>query len=175
MVNPRLRIVALPKPALDTAEARRLNATFYGTEPHTYFQTRLILLMVAAADPDAINAAVDRGLEYGSLKRGRRDGMDAPSQRTTDGNRCDHGLTVIHQSTLVFGSAALRQGQDHPRKRGRPNMTTKDKVREEIDAAIARIDAKLAFGSDQEEELQEERRNLETARNNEHDTMTRSR
>ena len=43
-------------------------------------------------------------------------------------------------------------------------MSSRDKVREEIDAAIARIDAKLAVGSNQDQELQEERSNLEAAR-----------
>ena len=43
-------------------------------------------------------------------------------------------------------------------------MSARDSLREEIDAAIARIDAKLAVGSDREKELQEERRDLEAAR-----------
>jgi hypothetical protein len=43
-------------------------------------------------------------------------------------------------------------------------MSLKDQVRDEIDAAIARIDGKLAAGSDQDEPLQEERRDLERAR-----------
>lgn len=64
------RLIALPKPWLDADACRALNRAFYSVEPHDYFQTRLELLMLAAADSDSILAAFQRGLEFGALKMG---------------------------------------------------------------------------------------------------------
>lgn len=64
------RLIRLPEPWLDAEACHGLNVAFYSVEPHDYFQTRLELLMLAAADTGAILAAFQKGLEYGALKIG---------------------------------------------------------------------------------------------------------
>lgn len=51
-------------------------------------------------------------------------------------------------------------------------MNSKQEDREVIDAAIAPIDSKLAAGSEDDEQLQQERRDLEAARETEESAST---
>jgi hypothetical protein len=81
--KPVERLVGLPKPWLDADACLELNQAFYSVEPHDYFNTRLILLMLAAAAPNAILEAYKQGLEYGALKRG------GPGTQRTEGPEGD--------------------------------------------------------------------------------------
>jgi hypothetical protein len=80
------RLIRLPKPWLDGEACHGLNVAFYSVEPHDYFQTRLELLMLAAADSDAIFAAFQKGLEYGALKMGGPE-TNAPGDAEVDAAR----------------------------------------------------------------------------------------
>src|SRR5687768_6009259 len=77
------RLIALPEPWLEDDACHELNVAFYGVEPHDYFDTRLMLLMIAAAAPDAIFAAAEQGMEYGALKRG------GPGTKRVEGPEAD--------------------------------------------------------------------------------------
>jgi hypothetical protein len=86
-MNDDERLVGLPsRGSRETRAATSTNQAFYGTEPHAYFATRLVLLMVAAAKPEAINDALTEGLEYGTLKIGR-DGVEEEAESEEDGEK----------------------------------------------------------------------------------------
>jgi hypothetical protein len=70
-------LIQLPAPWLDADAHRELNETFYGTEPHEYFATRLKLLTLHAADPERVDELLSAGVEYGGLKIAARVVEDA--------------------------------------------------------------------------------------------------
>jgi hypothetical protein len=93
------RLIRLPKPWLDADACRELNRAFYTVEPHDYFQTRLELLMLAAADSDSILAAFQSGLEFGALKMGgseTRSPDDAEMEASRDAFVTADAVNLLH-------------------------------------------------------------------------------
>lgn len=70
------KTIPLPPPLLAHESYPELNRTFYGIEPHDYFDVRLALLMVLAGKPGVVRDAIREGLEYQGLRAGRRPADD---------------------------------------------------------------------------------------------------
>jgi hypothetical protein len=105
-------LIPLPPPWLDAEAYRDLNETFYGTQPHEYFATRLDLLMAYAGAPGRIDEILADGLEYRGLKVGP-DSHQSTGDDELDRNleaRRHHAYVLTEAVTLVhhLGETLLR-------------------------------------------------------------------
>jgi len=107
-----VKLERLPEPWLDPDSTAQVNQMFYGPEPHSYFKTRLALLLVMAGKPEALRDIFREGVRTRASPRA--------VQSIPCKSRVEPSTSVKRKVTVPDGRSRTRLSQAEGSKQAKP-------------------------------------------------------